>query len=117
MTFDERRLAAKIRVGIAVRRWRDRGRHHTPATAALIHDEQAAASEADRAQRSTLEEEVVNSLTLSRALSLLAPPFREALLLVASQGLTYKEAAEVLGEPVGTVKWRVSEATSARALP
>jgi len=35
---------------------------------------------------------------------------RDALLLVASQELTYAEAATVLDIPVGTVKWRVSDA-------
>ena len=35
---------------------------------------------------------------------------RDALLLVATQDLTYAEAAAVLDEPVGTVKWRVSDA-------
>lgn len=35
---------------------------------------------------------------------------RDALLLVASQELTYAEAAAVLDIPVGTVKWRVSDA-------
>jgi DNA-directed RNA polymerase specialized sigma24 family protein len=41
----------------------------------------------------------------------LEAPFREALLLVAGQGMTYKEAAALMDEPVGTVKWRVHEAT------
>lgn len=36
--------------------------------------------------------------------------YRDALLLVTAQDLTYPEAADVLGAPVGTVKWRVSEA-------
>jgi RNA polymerase sigma-70 factor, ECF subfamily len=35
---------------------------------------------------------------------------RDALLLVATQELTYAEAAALLGVPVGTVKWRVSDA-------
>ena len=35
---------------------------------------------------------------------------RDALLLVATQELTYVEAAAVLDVPVGTVKWRVSVA-------
>ena len=35
---------------------------------------------------------------------------RDALLLVATQELTYAEAAALLDEPVGTVKWRVSDA-------
>ncbi|WP_157899500.1 RNA polymerase sigma factor [Luteitalea pratensis] len=35
---------------------------------------------------------------------------RDALLLVATQELTYAEAAALLDAPVGTVKWRVSDA-------
>jgi RNA polymerase sigma-70 factor, ECF subfamily len=35
---------------------------------------------------------------------------RDALLLVATQDVTYAEAASLLGVPVGTVKWRVSDA-------
>ena len=34
----------------------------------------------------------------------------DALLLVGSGDYTYEEAAAMLGEPVGTVKWRVSDA-------
>ncbi|WP_336492164.1 NepR family anti-sigma factor [Methylobacterium nigriterrae] len=40
----------------------------------------------------------------------LPPPQREALLLVAAQGLTYEAAAELVGCQVGTVKSRVSRA-------
>jgi RNA polymerase sigma-70 factor (ECF subfamily) len=35
---------------------------------------------------------------------------RDALLLVSTQDLPYAEAAALLGVPVGTLKWRVSEA-------
>ena len=35
---------------------------------------------------------------------------RDALLLVATQELTYAEAAALLEVPVGTLKWRVSDA-------
>jgi RNA polymerase sigma-70 factor, ECF subfamily len=31
--------------------------------------------------------------------------------LVLAQGLTYREAAEVLNIPIGTLKWRVAEAS------
>jgi DNA-directed RNA polymerase specialized sigma24 family protein len=54
--------------------------------------------------------QTVETVVLDQALQMLDEPFREALLLVHSQGLTYREAAELRGEPVGTVKWRVSEA-------
>lgn len=44
------------------------------------------------------------------ALDRLEPPHREALLLVAVEGLAYGDAAAVLGCPPGTVKSRVSRA-------
>lgn len=44
------------------------------------------------------------------ALAKLRPPLREALLLVAGAELTYGEAAEALGLPVGTVASRVAAA-------
>ena len=42
------------------------------------------------------------------ALQVLPPDQREALVLVGASGLSYEEAAEVLGTRVGTVKSRVS---------
>jgi RNA polymerase sigma-70 factor (ECF subfamily) len=45
---------------------------------------------------------------LETALDTLPPEFREALLLIDVQELNYREAAEVLDIPVGTVKSRVS---------
>ena len=48
-------------------------------------------------------------------LAKLSPAMREALLLVAAQGLTYEAAAELMGCQVGTVKSRVNRARSALA--
>ena len=56
-------------------------------------------------------EQAFASIALQSALQELAPAFREAFLLVAAQGLTHREAAEVLERPLGTVKWQVAEAT------
>jgi RNA polymerase sigma-70 factor (ECF subfamily) len=44
------------------------------------------------------------------ALNKLAPEQREAIILVAAEGLSYEEAAEVCKCPVGTVKSRLSRA-------
>ena len=44
------------------------------------------------------------------ALTKLHPDQREALLLVGAQGMSYEEAAQVTGVPVGTVKSRVNRA-------
>jgi RNA polymerase sigma-70 factor (ECF subfamily) len=44
------------------------------------------------------------------ALQVLPPDQREALILVGASGLSYEQAAEVLGTRIGTVKSRVSRA-------
>jgi RNA polymerase sigma-70 factor, ECF subfamily len=56
-------------------------------------------------------ESILRAASLQHALALLDPPLREALLLVASQGLSYAEAAQTLETPLGTLKWRVHQAT------
>jgi len=45
-----------------------------------------------------------------RALELLAPEFREIIILRELQGLSYKEISDVAGVPVGTVMSRLSRA-------
>ena len=52
---------------------------------------------------------------LRRALALIHPLQREAIILVGAGGLAYEEAALVCGCPVGTVKSRVSRARIALA--
>lgn len=47
---------------------------------------------------------------LERLIAALPAKLRDALLLAASGDYTYEQVAHVLGAPVGTVKWRVSEA-------
>jgi len=48
-----------------------------------------------------------------RALDLLAPDQREALILVTAGGISYEEAADVCGCAVGTIKSRVNRARKA----
>lgn len=45
-----------------------------------------------------------------RATAALGPRHRQVLLLIAAEGLTYREAAEELGVPVGTVMSRLARA-------
>jgi RNA polymerase sigma-70 factor (ECF subfamily) len=45
-----------------------------------------------------------------RAIGRLSPKLKDALLLAASGEHSYEEIGALLGIPVGTVKWRVSEA-------
>jgi RNA polymerase sigma-70 factor, ECF subfamily len=47
---------------------------------------------------------------VARALRGLSPKLRDCLLLAASGEMTYEEIGVLLGVPLGTVKWRVSEA-------
>ena len=54
---------------------------------------------------------VVQALTLEEAVATLPQSLQEALEFIVIQGLTYKEAAQALDVPVGTLKWRVHEAT------
>jgi RNA polymerase sigma-70 factor (ECF subfamily) len=45
---------------------------------------------------------------VDRALTTLPLPFREAVLLVDIEGLTYREVSEIVGCPIGTVMSRLS---------
>lgn len=48
--------------------------------------------------------------TVRRLIATLPRKLRDALLLAGSGELSYEQIGELLGTPVGTVKWRVSEA-------
>jgi RNA polymerase sigma-70 factor, ECF subfamily len=54
------------------------------------------------------QEGCVDLQDVHRALTQVPPEQREALILVAGAGLSYEEAAEIVGCPVGTVKSRVN---------
>ena len=48
--------------------------------------------------------------TIRRLIATLPRKLRDALLLSGSDEYSYEQIGEILGIPVGTVKWRVSEA-------
>ena len=53
---------------------------------------------------------------MRRALNMLAPEQREALILVAAGGLSYEEVSDITGVAIGTVKSRVSRGRDRLAL-
>jgi RNA polymerase sigma-70 factor (ECF subfamily) len=89
-------------MGIARRRWRDKKR-------GLRLSQEEMPDETSSGQ--DIGADVIRTVHLEACLEQLDPIAREAVLLVFGQGLTYAEAAQVLGEPVGTVKWRVHVAS------
>lgn len=54
--------------------------------------------------------EVETATDLGRALAVLPPELRAAVLLIDADGLSYDEASSVLGVPIGTVASRVNRA-------
>ncbi len=97
--FEGRSSLATWLYRIAVYRWRAMRRKHRIDTLTL--EERQTVSVPD----STLA--TAETLALEKALAALSQPQREAFLLVKSEGLLCREAAEALGIPEGTVKTRV----------
>ncbi len=89
--------------GIALNCWRHS--RHAPRLDTVALDDTAVSPGV------SLEDTVTDSHVLTCALSALPPELREAFLLVKAEGLTYRETAEVLSIPQGTVQWRVHEAS------
>jgi RNA polymerase sigma-70 factor (ECF subfamily) len=88
-------------LGIAWRRRRDAMRAPRPAPMELRETDAITDGMAARA---------LDTVLLERAIALLPPVLAEAFHLVMVQGLTHREAAEVLGRPIGTVKWFTASA-------
>jgi RNA polymerase sigma-70 factor (ECF subfamily) len=64
---------------------------------------------ADRSQEDAIvDEELQRNVT--RLIGTLPRKLRDALLLAGTGEHTYDQISEMLGAPLGTVKWRVSEA-------
>ena len=64
----------------------------------------------DLPDRADVEESAVNSRAVAEAMAAISPEERQVVSLHAVSGLTLKEISEVLGQPLGTVKWRHAEA-------
>lgn len=62
-----------------------------------------------RSQEETLVDEELQR-TVTRLIGTLPKKLRDALLLAGTGDHTYEEISRLLGAPLGTVKWRVSEA-------
>lgn len=56
------------------------------------------------------QEKYIEFKDVIRGMGELAPEQREAVILIAAEGLSYEEAAEICGCPIGTVKSRLSRA-------
>jgi RNA polymerase sigma factor (sigma-70 family) len=66
--------------------------------------------QSDRSDLSTVVAEAEERALVRKAVYGLPDPYREAVCLVHLDGLTYREVAEVLGIPIGTVKSRMNGA-------
>jgi RNA polymerase sigma-70 factor, ECF subfamily len=102
--FERRSSLATWLYRIALHRWYNlrRSRRSQPETQAVM--EQQAPRESDPGHR------IPQRIDLERALAMLTDDQREAFLLVKVEGLKYREAAETLGVPQGTVQSRVHDA-------
>lgn len=56
------------------------------------------------------QEALISSLTVKIGLTRLAPPYREIITLIDVIGFSYREAADILAVPTGTVMSRLSRA-------
>lgn len=82
--------------------WIDEARASTRRGKTFVDEEQGLAIGVSGAQEATLE-----LSDIDRALARLPDEQREAVLLVMVEGYSYKEAAEIVGCPVGTLNSRL----------
>ena len=87
--------------------WLHQNRAHQPTTA---FDEQLHTDMAESKNPETLLLQKADGQLLNQALEELPTDFREVLVLLELEGLSYKEIAEVLGIPIGTVMSRLARA-------
>jgi RNA polymerase sigma-70 factor (ECF subfamily) len=91
---------------VALNVYRQHKRQHRVETVPL--DDDIAQSSDDDPEREIERLETIAHVRW--AVSQLPEAEKQALVLKAFQSLSYREIADVTGEPVGTVKWRVSRA-------
>ncbi len=97
--LDRRRSVARwVRLTIA------RGSHDADPAQGVVTLASSAVSQEDAAMAGELR------LMVQRLIRTLPARLRDALLLAASAEYSYEQISGILGTPVGTVKWRVSEA-------
>jgi RNA polymerase sigma factor (sigma-70 family) len=77
---------------------------------ATAFDEQLHTNTAESENPETLLLRKADCQLLNQALDELPPEFREVLVLLELEGLSYKEIAEVMGIPIGTVMSRLARA-------
>ena len=82
-------------------------------TVALAFEEEDAKLPIDPATPETVLIERTNSQMMQRAIDELPVHFRETLLLCEVEGMTYREIAEILSVPIGTVMSRLARARKA----
>ncbi len=105
--FGGRARLSTYLIAIAVRRWRDRQRRPRHETLTLLDEHD---TPSPHPKDAPTESQALTGIIYRAALAQLDDPLKEAFLLVAAEGLTHKEAAQVLQIPLGTLKWRVAEA-------
>ena len=69
-----------------------------------------AQSEGERLAKLTKDEQVVNSVSLRRAMESLKPDEREVVDLKVAGGFTFREISEMVEKPMGTVTWLYNNA-------
>jgi RNA polymerase sigma-70 factor, ECF subfamily len=87
--------------------WLEKNRSHE---AAAAFDEQVHTDIVESEDPETLLLRKANAQSLQETLEELPTTFREVLVLVEMEGLPYKQVAEMLGIPVGTVMSRLARA-------
>ena len=99
----------RITLNLALNARRDAGRRRGRVRLSDDRVQAAVAVDSDGDPRHTLELREQYGLLVD-ALDRLSAPLRTTVVLVALQGLSYKEAAVVLGTSDGTIAWRIHEA-------